>query len=535
MEINKIDNALPWFPLTPDYVDTYHLDVMKYLRDVLEVENADISSDKSYITTVSLLLQRAGQIRKEYLDRPMLESQSISRDILAKDAQITAAAALLACRSGEGETVSFFSLLCYILPLISPELSGSLSSLILRCIKASALSDTAFRMDDVLEFNVPSLVKKMEGAVMVESTDVRWFQNHGTVRSSRDGISVYALSRLFVEMKAKASTLRSSIAIEDGRIQLMQDRNGKQTGFKLERFLAECGEIHDDEERAVLKAYSHGDELTVCIKSMSYDTIFAESTDPSYEKIAGHIRIVTASNIRGLYMTDFARNFRVGSMINVRYEADKKCFSLDEQVIDFIFNEYWKNESYTSTPALLLFPRNGEVASTWLTKDGFIVRTNDEENLPRFAIRVLDIVEYDKEHDIILAKISDEDPGDETIIEKEARDSFVQYLLYKNEQICAPVQPKEEVKRLAPELLTELHRVESVCASNVMTETEKKRTVLSVCAVIAYVTGDNDDCNSYLFQIDYPNVWIIPFITTLSLSKLTRPKSLFRALWRVGW
>ena len=37
-------------------------------------------------------------------------------------------------------------------------------------------------MDDVIEFNVPDLVKRMENASMDEAEDIRWFQNHGAVR-----------------------------------------------------------------------------------------------------------------------------------------------------------------------------------------------------------------------------------------------------------------------------------------------------------------------------------------------------------------
>ena len=128
----EIDNALPWFPLTPDYIDKYHDDVMKYLRDIFAASDIDLSSDKSFNTTVSLLLQRTEQIRKEYLERPLLESMSVLRSTIIKDSKVIAAAALYSCQSDGEDTISYISLLCYILSLITPEMSGSLSSIILR-------------------------------------------------------------------------------------------------------------------------------------------------------------------------------------------------------------------------------------------------------------------------------------------------------------------------------------------------------------------------------------------------------------------
>ena len=82
------------------------------------------------------------------------------------------------------------SMLCYLLSLVLPELSGSLSSIVLRCVKASKITDAGYCMDDVIEFNVPDLVKRMENASMDEAEDIRWFQNHGAVRIDPEGVSI---------------------------------------------------------------------------------------------------------------------------------------------------------------------------------------------------------------------------------------------------------------------------------------------------------------------------------------------------------
>ena len=91
-----IDNALPWFPLTPDYIDKYYSDVLKYLRDSFEMEESEIRSDKSFCTTASLLMQRAEEVRAKYVSRSLIEVRSAPRSGIEKDAKIVAAAVLYA-------------------------------------------------------------------------------------------------------------------------------------------------------------------------------------------------------------------------------------------------------------------------------------------------------------------------------------------------------------------------------------------------------------------------------------------------------
>lgn len=123
-----IDNALPWFPLTPDYIDKYYSDVLKYLRDSFEMEESEISSDKSFCTTTSLLMQRAEEIRAKYVSRSLIEVRSVPHGGIEKDAKIVAAAVLYASMFHKEGTIRLMSLLCFILAVLFPEQVGALSS-----------------------------------------------------------------------------------------------------------------------------------------------------------------------------------------------------------------------------------------------------------------------------------------------------------------------------------------------------------------------------------------------------------------------
>ena len=93
--MNPEEIALPWFPITPDYIDQYHESVLKYLRDVLNDRSQDTSDDSSYLTTVSLLLQRAEQIASDISSLSLQQAEQIVRKDIEKDIKILAAAAFI--------------------------------------------------------------------------------------------------------------------------------------------------------------------------------------------------------------------------------------------------------------------------------------------------------------------------------------------------------------------------------------------------------------------------------------------------------
>lgn len=505
-----LDNALPWFPITPDYIDRYHDDVMKYLRDTWPRTDEELKDDPSFSTTQRLLFQRAMQIRDSFLSVPLHESLSQSRESLESDIMVMAAAALWSTRLDSVPTAEYLSLLCCLVSMHTPEMSEQLSALCLRCIKAGKIESVGYSMDDITDMDIPDLVRRMENASMLVSKDIRWFQNHGTVKVDETGITLYAMNRFFVTMKEKGSgaALRPMLQAESGQVSVMQERKqGKQAAFDLKRFTDDCAEVKDDEEKVNLKIYEDGDQLTVRVRSAGYDTIVAESTDPSYEPLVKNIRITGASNVRGLYMTDFARNMHPGTLINVNWSEDLDCFAIDDTVIDFIYDRYWTEQengsTYESTEAILLFQHSGEVPNTWLTREGFLVRTQDDEEWPRFTRKCLDIVDYDKKYDFIIAEVSDGTPGDDPFDERSVRDSFVTYLLYRNKTIVSPAIKKPEVKYADRNTLTMLHRIEAIKAGNVQMAAAARADCISVCSVLACILGDMEDYGYYGLLADY--------------------------------
>ena len=110
--------ALPWFPITPDYIDQYHESVLKYLRDAINDRSQDLSNDSSYMTTIGLLLQRAEQISSELGELPLQEAEQIRHQDLEKDIKILAAAAFLCEGDRMADRQRYMSCLIYLISLL---------------------------------------------------------------------------------------------------------------------------------------------------------------------------------------------------------------------------------------------------------------------------------------------------------------------------------------------------------------------------------------------------------------------------------
>ena len=503
--MNPEEIALPWFPITPDYIDQYHESVLKYLRDVLNDRSQDTSDDSSYLTTVSLLLQRAEQIASDISSLSLQQAEQIVRKDIEKDIKILAAAAFI-CSDDPRRRKRYMVILTFLIALLKPEISDMLVPLFVRFMKSESIDDVGFTIDAIIDMDVLTFVKSLRTATTKDCSKEWWFENHGTVRIDKDSISLYDLNRYFLGMKMKNGTgFRPTLSAEDGTIAVLQDKRDRK-GFTVNSFLNTVAEIMPEEpEEEKKKVYADGDVLTVKILNKAYDTLFAESTDPAYETVAGPIVIMTASNIRGIYMTDITRNISLGSTINVTYHSDERCFSLDETVLDFIRKTYWEDDEesqhYARMDAMLLFPFRNNVKNTWLTEHGFLVRT-EYESLPRYTYRTLDILNYDDDLDFFVAAVSDDEP-DTKFDEKAVKDSFIRLLLYTNRTIASPAPPKKEIRFMDKELISLLHRILAIKQDRALDGSEKKENYIGVCCALAAIADDEEDLWYYSLTRSY--------------------------------
>ena len=510
--MNPEEIALPWFPITPEYIDKYHDSVIKYLRDALAEHGQDLSKDSSYITTIGLLSQRAEQIFNEVCGESLRAAEELTKTELEKDIKVLAAAAYLEQDSRSLAKKRYMAMLTYLLALRKSDISDVLVPLFIRVIKAESIDNVGYTLDAIINFDILIFVKALNSALVQTSNDDTWYENRGTIRINKDTISLFDLNRFFIGMKIKSGTsFKSLITAEEGGVEILQDKREKKL-FTINTFLNTLSDIHPEApEEEKKKVYADGDVLTVRVLNKSYDTIFAESIDPSYETIAGQIVIESASNIRGLYMTDITRNLSLGSLINVTYRQDGAFFSIDDTVVDFIRKTFWEDDeetqNYMKMNAMLLFPYNGLVKNTWITEHGFLVRT-EYEDLPRYSYRSLNIETYDDGLDFFLATVGEEIPEKDYFEEKVAKDNLMRLLLYDNNIITSPAKPKAINRTIEKDLISLLHRILAIKQNKALKGSEKKDNYISICCAIAAIAEDLEDLDYYTFSRDYLQVLI---------------------------
>lgn len=156
--------ALPWFPITPDYIDQYHDSVLKYLRDAQAEHGPDLSNDSSYITTLGLLSQRAEQIFAEVCGMPHRTAEEISHSDLEKDIKILAAAAYLDDDPQATARKRYLVMLTYLLALLKSDFFDILVPLFIRFLKAEKIDNAGYNLDSIINYDTLNLVKALNNA-----------------------------------------------------------------------------------------------------------------------------------------------------------------------------------------------------------------------------------------------------------------------------------------------------------------------------------------------------------------------------------
>lgn len=499
------NKALPWFPITSEYIDYYYDSVIKYIREVRFSNSSGYADDSSYLTTVELLSQWAEQKFSEYLDKPLFAKKTAHHESLDKDLRLISLAALLSCLDDRPYTQMYLVLTAYLLSLLKPELSEITSGIVLRIIRSEKVVSVGFTMDDILYFDARSFLDSLSRCEVSESRVDKWYENHGAVKVDKTGVFLYDMTREFAELKLKLKgTFKSVASIEDNAVCLLQDKKEKGA-FKLSSFINTVQDLAPGEVRIKKSDYQDGDELTVKVISKTYDSVRAESIDPAFNVISGDILITSGSNVRGIYPTDIARNVSAGTLLNVKWEDG--AFSIDDTILDFICDKYWvKDEDvqqYSKMKAILLFPHEKNIIrNTWLTEYGFLVRTGFED-FPRYSYKILEVDEYDDKLDFFFASVSNEEPEDSPFLEQYARDSFLHRFISEIKPIESKLPPVKEVRLIDKCFITFLHRILGVKLKNAVSGVDLRESYINVCSAMAVIAGDNDDFRYYSLLAQY--------------------------------
>lgn len=502
------NKALPWFPITSEYIDYYYDSVIKYIREVRFLNGASVTDDSSYATTVALLFKWAEDKFHTYSEAPVYENSGAHPDSLEKDLRLIALAALLTCLDGRPESSRYLFMTAYILSLLRPDLSGTAAEICLRVIRSERILSTGFTIDNIDFFEAHSFAEAMAGAEVAITSEERWYENHGSVRVIRAGVSLFGMLREYAELKMKTNGTKEAFkpvaCIENQTVTLLQDRKEKKA-FNLASFAGEVKDLTPGETVFRKADYDEGDDLTVKVVRKTYDTVEAESIDPAYNLTSGPVVIGgSAKNVRGIYMPDIARNVSVGTFLNVTWDGE--CFMIDDTLLDFLYKKYWQDDAdelrYARMKAILLFPHERNTPNTWLTEYGFMVRTQYEE-YPRYAYRILEVNEYNKDYDFFMASVSEEEPDDLPFSPQSARDALVQRFIAESGVIDSGKAPMPAIRQLEHYTIAILHRILAQKLRYAVDGVDAREDYLNICSALALIAGDEAEYSYYRFLGDY--------------------------------
>ena len=493
--------ALPWFPLTPDYIDKYNESVIKYLKD----EASATKEDKSFSTTISLLHQRTEQLLAEFSSKPLDEAEIIGESLLLQYIRTVGSEVFMLMKKGE-PAKDMLIFMSYLVALYDNELTDEMSALIFKAIRAEKVNSIAFGMNDIVNLDIHSMAKALQSTEFEVGTAPTWFERKGTLKLDSKGISIYDMNRSFIDVKLKTGgSFKTETVIDHIPVGFEIDKKDKKE-LTLRRFLADTASFTPSKGEVVTKkTYNEGDDLTVMVTSKGYEEINAASIDPAYEPIYSRISINKEANVRGIGLSDLSWNLNVGDLVNVVLEDDG-TFSIRETILDYIYNRFWNNDEhgdYSRMAAKLLFPKSGIRPNTWMTEYGFLVRSGYED-IEFGSYRFLEGGEYNNDIDWLadFAVIDDEEVEDK-FNEREAKAKLIRELVYDTSVIKSPEPPKVVLKFAQPWQISMLHR--TLAQKQGFGSSSEAPAYFLGCSALAAVNEDKRDMDYYSVRLDYHN------------------------------
>ena len=496
-------NALPWIPLTPDYIDKYNESVIKYLKDMA----TSPKEDASFSTTLTLLHQRAEQIYDTLSATPLVEAEIIEESQLKLYIRIVGADVYFLVKEGSADTTKRLPLLAYLLSLSDREFSEDMSELIARCARAESTKGLAYDIDDIIELDLMSLAEKLTKTELVIPERTSWRENKGTIAFTQDGVSLYDMNRSLINaMGTLGGSLKREQVIGNIPVSLMLDKKEKKD-FSLTRYISSLQDVKPSEDIVKKKVYMEDDWLTVRIVNKGYGELEVKSIDPNYEEIKGRIVLSDGlDNVRGISLVDLSGSVYVGDHLNVVYLGDDE-FSISETILEYIRKHFWvddeKDLKYARMTARLLFPAKQQRPNTWLTEYGFTVRSGFED-IPRGEYRVLEGGSYDDDLDMLIDyEIADDVNGDEIEMfrEVDAKRSLIKSMMYYSKVIKSEAAPHEVVRTVDREVVAFFHRTLALKESFDVSRTSPD--YYSGCCILAAINEDSEDLKYYSVKLDY--------------------------------
>jgi len=388
-----------WLELKTDYIDANFDRFVKYLE-----ENKTSSNDTFYEETLNLLHNRVEKLIREVSAKPLYEIDSVLQDTTGNyKEKISFYVKLLgifllssACRSASERRVAFTYQQIFLTFLCSAPRVLTVAKYALQTLLCGEVSVVGYSWNELMS-DSPDLLSEriLKQSLLRPQTDSSCVREDiGTALMENGRLGLYNCGMPDIK-KQKFSV---SLSVADGSVEvfsLSADKLKKSLQGDIDAilsftnsFLENCNKIEPVQKKLLKYDATDKQPILVRITQKTYSTIFVETTDPTYEKIKGVLRMNSTFNYT---YNDCLKYLNEGRDIYVRLGGISRdgvgMFDMSADFKAYVMEDLVRCGEETLAKALRV--HNG--TTMWMTENGYIVYTQNSAYDPgSFALLQVD-------------------------------------------------------------------------------------------------------------------------------------------------
>ena len=495
-----------WLEIKTEYIDANLENVVDYLSRCCQNEN----KDEFFHTTLDLLRQRVQQLTESLSSTPIAEVDDAPDKEETKHRILLLGSYILSAED-KGDDLfrrAFFFFLTSLYSLAPVEFQEELVDTALDCLTRKKVENAGFRWSDLTEFQPEPFIYRFSREIRFskEQAPEMWYQGHGSIRFADGVLNLVQKNR--VDAALKWSTYSLSIPVMDEKIAVLSPSGDKlkqsdRSDFdKVDRFtqvyIREMIKTTPSPAQK-LKQYEIGEIIPVRFTGVSsMGDMLVESVEGDHEKLSGMVPARANSTL--FYTTaDLARFVRSGEVFDAEIIGLGKkgaTFSVAKTLVSTIV----KDVCQTKAEVLAVLKDMKREQMIWWTEDGYPAYCPVDSNMNGdYQIGDFALVYISSASDNGYIYCTPGGSSSETFKVEESKDNGISYFVYPEDYRFPEKTETAEIG--LPEVKGLLRLLFSYQKS--LSKPSERYRILSVCRIIASMTGDGDALGYIEFVADY--------------------------------
>jgi len=493
-----------WLEIKTEYLDANLENVVDYLSRCCQNEN----KDEFFHTTLDLLRQRVQQLTVSLSSTAIAEVDDAPDKDETRHRLLLLGSYILSAENRESDLYrrAFFFFLTSLYSLSPVEFQEELVDIAIDCLTRKKVENAGFCWNDLTEFQPEPFVYRFRQEVRFskEHAPEMWYQGHGSIRLADGDLNLVQKNR--VDAALKWSTYSLSIPVMDEKISVLSPSGDKlklsdRSDFdKVDRFTQEY--IREMKKTTPspdqrLRQYELGEIVPVRFTGVNpLGDMLVESVEGDHETVCGMIPARANSTL--FYTTaNLARFVRIGEVFDAEIIGIGKkgaTFSVAKTLVSSIIKDVCQTQ--VEVLAVLKDIKRGQM--TWWTADGYPAYCPQEGN-GNYQVGDFAIVYISSASANGYVHCTPIGSSNNTFEVEDSKDHGISYFVYPEDYRFAE---KTETAELGlPEVKGLLRLLFSYQKS--LSQPSERYRILSVCRIMAAMTGDSDALGYIEFVADY--------------------------------